>query len=708
MLYATLPTNLQGLRTVPVAIYTRVSTDGQTRHRFDSCEHQANVCREYIGKKNASGWFEVGLYSDEAYSGATLERPGIRRLMQCIAAGQVSVLLIYRLERILRSISEWVRFQDFLDEHGCRLLSPTEDHSDTSASGRLRTNVMMSFAEYERSNVGEKTRSKMRAQARQGLWGGGYIPYGYDYDRVRQQLVPNAAEAPTLKQIFELASELVPLREIVTELRKSDIYTSVRWEKGEDGERRRVGGKPFRIDTIRRLIQNPIYRGVIRSGNDEFQGQHAALVDANVWERANAAVAESKRVPRNPLRDRDKNSNLLKGILTCAVCAQPLFSKASGKTSAAEARYRYYVCTAKLTGRDPKRACYLKNVPAEPLEDLVLTFLGCISRQDATVRWINDLPQIMRPRQAQLSGELASVEQELQAIQSKTRNCVEILSDGGMEALRPELVERVAQLTRERQPLLVRHEEIRQKIAALTDQFFDVARVQQAFERLGRVILTMPRAELRALLFIILERIEIRQLESSKWFKVFAPGDRLFRLSFRIRMEALVSEMEQGGAAPAKRSQSGELEAEVVIGRNWRTRIVGPFRIDLDGSTQAAPPLRESAQHPIHRAARWSKAIVGGVGVRTIAREEGVSPSLVSLHGKLVRLDPEIQGFLRDLTSERALRHFSLRKLARLSEFPREKQLEEFVTMRSRFNQAIVTETPCATPSRAAQLLRTF
>ena len=106
MLYATstLPAS-QELRVVPVAIYTRVSTDGQTGHRFDSCEHQANVCRDFIGNNCAAGWFEFGYFSDEAYSGATLDRPGIRRLMQCIAAGQVRVLLIYRLERILRSLA---------------------------------------------------------------------------------------------------------------------------------------------------------------------------------------------------------------------------------------------------------------------------------------------------------------------------------------------------------------------------------------------------------------------------------------------------------------------------------------------------------------------------------------------------------------------------------------------------------------------------
>ncbi|MBA3849032.1 MAG: hypothetical protein C0502_03430 [Opitutus sp.] len=410
-------------RAVPVAIYTRVSTDGQTGQRFDSCEHQANVCRDFIGRKRAAGWFEFGYFSDEAYSGATLDRPGIRRLMQCIAAGQVRVLLIYRLERILRSINEWIRLQDFLREHGCRLLSPTDDHSDASASGRLKTNMMMSLAEYERSNVAEKTRSKLEAQARRGMWGGGYIPFGYDYDRERQQLIPNPGEAEVLKRIYTSASQLASLGQIAAELARDNVLSGVRWEKGENRERRSVGGKPFRSDGLRRLIQNPLYRGVIRFGGKEYPGQHEALVSADLWERANATIAESKRDPKAPLRHRDKYSNLLKGVLVCATCRQPLFSKASGKDAGAGPRYRYYHCTGRSSATAQKQTCHLGSVPAEPLETLVITFLGCISRQDTTVARINEHSSTLRPRQGQLTCELNSVEAQLHTIYVSLWHC---------------------------------------------------------------------------------------------------------------------------------------------------------------------------------------------------------------------------------------------------------------------------------------------
>lgn len=135
-----------------------------------------------------------------------------------------------------------------------------------------------------------------------------------------------------------------------------------------------------------------------------------------------------------------------------------------------------------------------------------------------------------------------------------------------------------------------------------------------------------------------------------------------------------------------QRSQTIELEAEVLVGRNARSKIIDPFRVDLDGPPQATPPVSEALQHPIHRTTRWNKEIVGGNGVRAIARKEGVSPSLVSLHVKLLRLAPEIQGFLRDLASPKALQHFSLRKLATLAELPKERQLVDFAVLRSQFN----------------------
>ena len=129
--------------TVPVAIYTRVSTSNQVGGRFDSCDSQAAVCRDHIAKNTAEGWFEVACFSDPAYSGGSMNRPGIQALKRLIETGEVKVVLIFKLERVLRSTDEWGPFRAFLQKHGCKLVSPTEDLSEETPSGRLKNNLMM-------------------------------------------------------------------------------------------------------------------------------------------------------------------------------------------------------------------------------------------------------------------------------------------------------------------------------------------------------------------------------------------------------------------------------------------------------------------------------------------------------------------------------------------------------------------------------------
>lgn len=676
----------QNSRAVAVAIYTRVSTDAQTGRRFDSCEHQTAVCREHIDRKRAEGWFEFGHFSDEAYSGATLDRPGIRRLMHCIAAGQVEVLLVYRLERILRSISEWTHLQDFLREHGCRLVSPSDDHSDRSASGRLKSNMMMSLAEYERSNVAEKTRSKLEAQAKRGMWGGGYVPFGYDYDRSRQQLIPNPGEATVLKRIFDRAGELASLGQIAAELTHEGVRSGVRWQKCGLRERRSIGGRVFRTDVLRKIIGNPLYRGVICYGGKEYTGQHEPLVGKEAWELANAAILEPRNKRAIRLRDRDTHSNLLKGILVCEVCQQPLLGKASGKPSRSGSHYRYYHCAGRPLQREAKPACQVGNLPAPVLEKLVVTFLGLIPKQDATAPRITLDPVALRHRQASLDSALAEVERELKIVQSKIDHCTEVLACGGIEMLRPEIVERATQLTRERQPLLVKRAAIRQEFEGCRNQGYDAVRVREAFERLSRVLPSMPPPELHSLLSSILARIDIRALERSNWFKAGNQGDRVFRLSLSIRVANLLFAMEQGhetGTSQPTRSPASEFEFECVIGRQRRAMIVAPFRIDVGEVVKPAPVVATGHEHPIHRATRWGQRHTGGTSVRAIARADRVSPSLVSLHLKLMRLPPEAQRYLRDLRSRRAVQHFSLRRLAALVAMPREEQAKVFAKLRA-------------------------
>jgi len=629
---------------VPVAIYARVSTDHQVGGRFDSCEHQAAVCRDHISKHAHLGWHEVACYTDQAYSGGNLDRPGIRALIADIRAGAVAIVLTYKLERILRSTYEWGRFSRILEEHGCRLLSPNEDLSDTSASGKLKTNILVSFAEYERLNVAEKIRSKMLAQAQRGMWNGGYIPFGYDYDRARQVLVPNAAEAALVRRVFERAAALEPLGRIADDLNREGFRTAQRWLRNAERELRAIGGKEFRTDVLRRAIQNSLYRGVVRYGSEEFRGQHEAFVASDLWDQANAAIAESKLVYKPRLRARDKYANLLNGIATCATCQSELHSRASGKKANDGTVYRYYVCA---NSRASAHRCSLGTVAARHLETGVVGFLERMATDAGSLDLLVGVDGRKSERD-QFRGELTEAERSLGMVEGQIRNCVDVLANEGASSVTPELTERIAELRSRKLPLLVYRERLRQNLRSLEESVLDQGRIRHAVERLYRVLPGLEQPHRAALVRGIVERVSVAAGPTGA---AAAGAFRLLSLGVRVRLDRLVSAMERDvviddRSAPAASDlgHAVEFRLRVSVGPRKRIELLAPFRAVLADSPKATRPvevvdIREA--HPIHRANGW-QAQLGEVSVRSIAAREGVSPSLVSLHLKLLRLAPGI------------------------------------------------------------------
>jgi DNA invertase Pin-like site-specific DNA recombinase len=201
-----------------VAIYTRVSTLSQVGGRFDSCASQEAICRDYIASRAGDGWFEIACYTDAAYSGADMDRPGIRALKHQIVSGDIKVVLVFKIERLLRCVDEWSSFRIFLRQHGCSLISTSENLCEATPSGRLKNNIMVSVAEYERLNTGVKVRAKMLEQAKRGYWNYGAVPFGYEYDSEKQLLCPHPTEAHVARGIFEDAANGLSIKAIVERL----------------------------------------------------------------------------------------------------------------------------------------------------------------------------------------------------------------------------------------------------------------------------------------------------------------------------------------------------------------------------------------------------------------------------------------------------------------------------------------------------------
>jgi DNA invertase Pin-like site-specific DNA recombinase len=386
---------------IAVAIYTRVSTANQVGGRFDSCESQAAVCHDFIAKHASDGWFEVACFSDPAYSGGSLNRPGIRALMREIEAGEIKVVVIFKLERVLRSTSEWAPFRAFLKAHDCQLVSVTEDISEATPSGRLKNNIVLSGNEYERDNTAEKIRIKLNEQAKRGFWAGGQVSFGYVYDEALQGLSPHPTEAATLRRVFELATKLTSLTEIANTLNNEGLRTRARIFRKRDGTRQNVGEKRFRSDIIRRLIARPLYAGRVRMNGKEFPGQHAALVSDELWEQANAAIRPAALPAPRRFRNRDKHFHLLKAVAFCGCCGRAMIPNASGKLDPGAKPYRYYACGYAHKERTDAK-CSVRHVSATALETAVVGFLGACSQHPDALAATSAHAKLRLPR---ISGQ---------------------------------------------------------------------------------------------------------------------------------------------------------------------------------------------------------------------------------------------------------------------------------------------------------------
>ena len=679
--------------TVPVAIYSRVSTANQVGGRFDSCESQAAVCRDFIAKHANDGWFEVACFSDPAYSGSSMNRPGIRALMRQIEAGEIKIVLIFKLERVLRSTDEWGPFRSFLQQHNCRLVSPTEDLSDETPSGRLKNNLMMSVAEYERLNTAEKIRIKLNEQAKRGFWTGGQVPFDYVYDETLQGLSPHPTEAATLRRIFEMAASLTSLTEIANTLNAEGLRTRARIFNRRSGAKQNVGEKRFRSDIVRRLISRPLYAGRVRMNGKEFPGQHAALVSDDLWERANAAIRPAALPAARRFRNRDKHFHLLKAVAFCGCCNRAMIPNASGKLDPDGKPYRYYTCGYAHKERTDAK-CPVRHVSATALETAVVGFLGaCSQHPDALAATTAHAKSLRQTDRAPLRARLTALEGELANIAEQLRNCARALILGQATALDDVLREQAEALNADKQRLLVEREQVRMELAACEDGDVATARVSQALQKFSELLPSLSPNEQRDLVMLFLDRVEVRP--SSRPAGKLAAGVRLLELRLKLRVHRLVEGMAErlvieervqraDSAAP---SRPLVLTLDVSLapssGTTKPVTLLAPFPCELGITRRATTPepAKPPVLHPIHRARAWRRRLdtERGLNQLKLSAEEGLSPGSITHHLKLLQLADDIQAKLLDLTKAQDVRLYGLNQMKALAELPHDEQRKRFV-----------------------------
>jgi len=329
-------------RTIRCAVYCRVSTDEQAALEYNSLQAQEEICRTYLGMRSRDPaaketWEHAQTYVDSGLSGGTLERPALKRLLADAEAGHLDVILIYKIDRLSRSIHQFYRIWEVLERRGVDLVSATQDLNTSTSQGKLMLNMLLSFGQYERELVGERTRDKIAASRRRGRWTGGTPILGYDIRDGR--LAMNEGEACRVREIFRLYLEHSSLTRVVEELNRRG-WTTKCWTRKDGGDR---DGRAFDKPALHRLLVNPLYAGRVRSNGSLHAGEHRAIVDEAAWNRANAHLRTSGATGGKSVRN--KHGALLRGLLYCGACG---YAMTHSFTKKGNVLYRYYVCVNRL------------------------------------------------------------------------------------------------------------------------------------------------------------------------------------------------------------------------------------------------------------------------------------------------------------------------------------------------------------------------
>jgi site-specific DNA recombinase len=352
------------VRKLKCALYTRKSTEEGLDMEFNSLDAQREACEAYVASQKAEGWVLVpDRYDDGGFSGATLERPALQRLIADIEAGSIDIVVVYKIDRLSRSLMDFAKLVEVFDRNSVTFVSVTQSFNTTTSMGRLTLNILLSFAQFEREVIGERIRDKFAASRKKGMWMGGWAPLGYDVrDR---KLVINKAEAAKVRMIFKRFVGVGSATALTRTLIAEGVTTK--------------HGKPIDKGALYKLLNNRVYIGEAVHKGTAYPGEHEAIVGRRLWDRVHEILGQSPR--KRAAHTRAQTPALLKGLIfgPTGKAVTPTHTRRSGRL------YRYYVSMDVL--KDGASSCPVRRLPAGDIEAAVVGQLRVLLRApEITVR----------------------------------------------------------------------------------------------------------------------------------------------------------------------------------------------------------------------------------------------------------------------------------------------------------------------------------
>ncbi len=444
------------------AIYTRKSTTHGLDQEFSSLDAQRESCEAYIKSQAAQGWTLLETaYDDGGFSGANTKRPAFQRLMEDIEAGEVDVLVVNRLDRLSRSLADFVKIMERFSELGVDFVSVTQNFSTANAIGRLTLNMLMSFAEFEREMIAERTREKVAAARRRGQWTGGKAPIGYKIKE--KKLVIDGFAAVVAEEIYDL----------YLEHRSALTVSRLLNERG----RVTINNRPWTKNAVLHILQNPLYAGLIPYKTERYDGAHEAIISFDRWQSVQDILKSQVRKRKRHYHNKDY---FLRGCLHCEICGEifiPASTRKNGKV------YRYYRCTT----HDKRGAegCAARQLPAEPIESFVVEHIQEAVADGGLVADIESrMLKRLEEQKKRLRKERDSLPEEIAKVTLKIDDFIASLEqadDGAEQAING----RISELGR-------RQKQLQARMETVTEEFEVVGRMEIETQWLVETLTNFP------------------------------------------------------------------------------------------------------------------------------------------------------------------------------------------------------------------------
>jgi site-specific DNA recombinase len=482
---------------VRCAIYTRKSTEEGLDQDFNSLDAQREAGESYIASQRHEGWIALpDRYDDGGFTGANMERPALTRLLADIAAGRIDTVIVYKVDRLSRSLMDFSRIIGRFDEFGVSFVSVTQQFNTSNSMGRLTLNILLSFAQFEREMIAERTRDKMSAARKRGKYIGGMQVLGYDLDEKTKRLVVNEPEAAIVRELFAMYLRERGVVAVCAEANRRG-WTTKSWVT-KSGARR--PGQPFNKSRLYSLLTNVLFIGKVDFKGELYAGEHPAIVDDLTFERAQLLLKHNGRT--GGVQVRNKYGALLKGVLRCKCCDAAMIHS---HTKRRDRLYRYYVCVhAQKSGYAD---CQTKAIPALDIERFVVDRIRAIGSdpdlQDETLRQLVEARERRRP---DLEGERLRLQQELLRRQEEAKRLLAAITDGrGGGTL---LGERLSETETQMATMERRMTEVREELLTIESELVDERDLRAALSLFEPVWDQLVPKEQSRIMQLLIDRVD--------------------------------------------------------------------------------------------------------------------------------------------------------------------------------------------------------